>query len=105
LQVRRIHRRREHVRVVVLRNVDRAERLQVLGGELRVEQREAFFSQPIDQMHEADLRRVRAPENMLSPKNAEPSETPYKAADQLDRRPTLRRYGHGPCGAASNRAI
>jgi hypothetical protein len=33
----------------------------MLGGELRVEQREPPFPQPLDEIDETNLRRIRAP--------------------------------------------
>src|ERR1700761_9020848 len=57
-QIHRFHSLRQHLDVLVLRNVDCAEGLQMLRGELRVEEGEALRPQSLDQMDEADLRRI-----------------------------------------------
>ena len=64
-------------------DLDGAELLQMLGDELRIEQREAAADQPRAQIDERNLAGVPATENMLSPKKAPLSATPYSPPTSL----------------------
>ena len=63
----------QHLLVLCARDIDRAEPLEMVGGELRVQKDKAAFPQALDEMHEADLRRVR-----LALKHALAKEGPMK---------------------------
>ena len=57
--------------VLAARHLDRAERLEMVGHELSVEQREAAGAKPCDQMHQRHLRGVaRAMEHTLAEERA-----------------------------------
>ena len=76
------------------RHLDRAECLQVIGDELRVEQLEAAGSQPRDEMHERDLRSIaRAVEHALAEEGAAERDA-VEPADQRRRRRRPRRCGN-----------
>src|SRR5205814_1009978 len=78
-----LQRLRQHLLILAARHIDRTEALQMLGGELRIEQRKAARLQALDEMDEAGLRCIR-----LLGKHAFAEEHPsqrhaVEAADQL----------------------
>ncbi len=75
-------RAREQLAVALLRHFGRAEHLQVIGEELRVEQLDSRRPQPRDEMHQRDLRGIaRAMEHALAEERA-PEAHAVKPADQ-----------------------
>ena len=97
-------RRFQELVILPPRHLDRAEGLQVIGDELRVEQLEAAGPQPRDQMHERDLGRIaRAVEHALAEEGAAERDA-VEAAHQRCRRRRLRRCGNGGARKACGRA-